>query len=262
MTFDELLKFLKQHPNHHIMIDEWEVDEESKQLRQMRKCVNFMKNKILWIVFAKSIVKNPSYVKLMKEVDKHFKVPDLKFSFRNTQEIVEATKREIHEEENHPECPPARFPSGEEPLNLQIKLNDRKNPTEVIAVLREAETNITPEQINTSGLLIIVGYRMNDEHLKCLIQCAHKVFNYTNVYGHFAHPRYQKLSFNNIGQFISDRSGVCLTEYIATEGFEWRNVVSYCGGFDVGRGRDYHSLGNHNVYMRAIQKLVIIETIA
>ena len=291
MTFEELLTFMTSYPNHHAMVDEWSMekmdDDDSddsdddhddddyhhhhhhrhhneewlekhvdKQVDEMKKCVKLMEGNVFWIVLSRRIIKETWYEGFMDEAKKMFRFPELKYTFRNTKEIIEEVRLSMMNKDEHPELPPSRFPSYVKPVKLKINYWDLENEIKVNEILHKVKLNVTEHQINTTGVLIITGAGVNEKQLKCLLKCVK--YSFKDSYACFAHYDHEDLSFNKIKDFIANGKGVCVCDYLAVKGFEAPIVVVYGDDGSVGNYNDYNTHANHNLYLRAIQKRIAI----
>ena len=228
-------------------LDEW----LAKEVDDMKKCVKLMEGNVLWIVLSRSIIKEEWYEDFMKEAKIKFRFPELNYTFRNAKEIIEEVKLIMKNKNEHPQLPPSRFPSSEKPLTLAIKYGDLNDETKTNEILQEIKLNVTEDQIN--GLLIITGLVTEEHSLKCLVNCVRHTFK--DSYGYFV--RFKHLSYNKIEDFLANGKGVCVCDSYAAEGFEAPIVVVYGDGGNY--GGDYNTFARHNLYLRAIQKLIVIE---
>ena len=190
------------------MVDEWMMgnkndDEEwlDKQVGDMKKLVELMEDNVFWIVLSRKIINEEWYESFMHEAEIKFQFPELNYTFRNTKEIIEEVKLIMNNKDEYPQLPPSRFPSYEKPVKLEIKRKYLKNETKVNEILHEVK-DITEHQINTTGVLIITGESVTEEHVKCLVKCVQYTFKDSCAY--FAHDDRKHLSYNKIEDFYCE----------------------------------------------------------
>ena len=254
----QLLSYIKGHPNHHIMVDEWTHTCDDTP-RILEECISDMADRYLWVSWNRPVFQmwnkkiDESFIKFQEVCEKLFMIPKLSHSMRNASKIIEAAK--IDMEGPLVTMPPPNFPIGIVPT--YVSLSDSEDAAEVGKVI-ELAFNTTRKLTKEGILFLISDLDIGHIAVNLLIDVIEKACPNGIVSKYFLHPQYVSLSSGDHVRFLKkENSGVLITHDIAVEGFEWPTIISYFGGGDLDLSTATGS--PCNLYMRCITNLIVIK---